>query len=759
MHELTRGADLDGFVLFSSAAAVFGAAGQGNYAAANAFLDGLAAVRRAAGLAGVSLGWGLWAEASALTGGLGVAGVARISRGGMGALSAGEGLALLDVALGRGEALLVPARLDVAGWRARAAAGEVVPAVWRGLVGEVARRRAAASPDPGAGEGGPGGDLRARLAGLPAGERDRVLADLVRGHAAVVLGHESAGAVEPGRAFSELGFDSLTAVELRNRLSAVTGLRLPATVVFDHPSPVLLAGWLAGELAGDRDAPPARMPGPVLASGDPVVIVGMGCRFPGGVAGPEGLWDLVASGTDAISGFPADRGWDTEGLFNADPDHAGTSYAQSGGFVHEAAGFDAGFFRISPREALAMDPQQRLLLEVCWEAIERAGIDPASLHGSLTGVFAGASTSGYGAGLAELEGHLLTGTAASVTSGRVSYLLGLEGPAVTVDTACSSALVALHLAGQALRAGECDLALAGGVMVMATPGVFVEFSRQQGLAADGRCKAFAAAADGTGWAEGAGMLLLERLSDARRNGHPVLAVVAGSAVNSDGASNGLTAPNGPSQQRLIRAALASAGLAPGEVDAVEGHGTGTVLGDPIEAQAVLATYGQGRPEGRPLWLGSVKSNIGHAQAAAGAAGVIKMVLALQHQMLPATLHIDEPTPHVDWSAGTVRLLTDAVPWPRTSQPRRAGVSSFGVSGTNAHLILAEAPPAERGETTGPDAAGPDRVLRSGPAAWLVSGRSAAGLVAQAGRLRDFAVARPGLDVVDVGWSLAATRAV
>ncbi|WP_370156091.1 type I polyketide synthase, partial [Streptacidiphilus sp. EB129] len=776
--DLLDPASLDTVVLFSSIAAVWGVGDHAAYAAANAYLDALAQRARGRGLAVHSVAWGPWAGGGMIADSL----EDTLRRRGVPLIQPEPSIHALQQVLDRDEAVIAVADVD---WdRFAAVFTGSRPSPLLADIPEVQRALGSDSGDAsGADAGTEGNALAEQLAALPEQDRERNLLDLVRSHAARVLGHASAEAVDARRAFMELGFDSLSAVELRNGIAAATGLRLPVTVVFDYPTPTDLARFLLGELLGApqstgpaSDAAEQRL---AAADDDPIAIIGMGCRYPGGVTTPDELWQLVMDEADVVSPLPTNRGWDLDALYSPDPDKPGTSYVRAGGFLHDAAEFDPEFFGISPREALAMDPQQRLLLEVAQEAVERARIAPQSLKGSRTGVFVGMADQAYATsrqgGADGFEGYFVTGGASSVASGRISYVFGLEGPAVTVDTACSSSLVALHLAVQALRRGECTLALAGAAMVMSTPSQFVGFSRQRGLAADGRCKAFSDDADGFGLAEGAGMLVLERLSEARRNGHRVMALVRGSAVNQDGASNGLTAPNGPSQQRVIRAALADAGLSAADVDVVEAHGTGTSLGDPIEAQALLATYGQGRDAERPLFLGSLKSNIGHTQTAAGMAGVIKMVQAMGRGVLPRTLHVGEPSRHVDWSAGAVELLTQSREWPEVDRPRRAGVSGFGVSGTNAHVVLEAAPDEPAVEPSAP-VLPRDAVFSGEVVPLVVSGCGGGGLAGQAGRLVSVvgglgsevapgsgSVSGPGtgsdMGVGDVAWSLVGSRAL
>jgi candicidin polyketide synthase FscB len=733
----TRDIELDALVVISSAAGIWGAGGLGAYAAASAGLDAIAE-HRAPRRFTVNLACTAWRTDDEDDG--------YLRRHGITPLPAEHGLTALWHALTHRDAPHVYTNTDWQQFLPGYTAARPSPLLAHlGPAPESEPDTTVASP------------LRGRLNGLTARDALRVLLELVRTHAAEVLGYDSPEELSPGTAFKDVGFDSLTAVELRDRLKTATGMSLPTTLVFDYPNPRSLAQYLWDELSGEGHAvEQAALPARAADADDPIVIVGMACRYPGDTHSPDDLWRLVAEERDAIGEFPTDRGWDLEALYDPDPDNPGTSYTREGGFLYQAAEFDAGFFGISPREALGMDPQQRLLLEVSWESLEHAGVDPIALRGRQIGVFVGNNGQDYVMAVAGAQGaedFVATGNAGSVVSGRVSYALGLEGPAVTVDTACSSSLVALHLATQALRAGECELAMVSGVTVMATPASFIGFSRQRGLAADGRCKSFADAADGTGWGEGVGVLVVERLSRARELGHRVWGVVRGSAVNQDGASNGLTAPNGPSQQRVIRAALAQAGLTADQVDVVEAHGTGTTLGDPIEAQAVQATYGQAHNAESPLWLGSIKSNIGHTQAAAGVAGIIKMLMAMHHGRLPKTLHVDQPSRHIDWSQGAVELLTEARDWPANGRPRRAGVSSFGASGTNAHVILEE-PPALDAEHDDQDTEQPMAVpatpsYTGDVVVWPISGRGATGLYGQAKRLANFADANPDLSPATV----------
>ncbi|MFD5267973.1 SDR family NAD(P)-dependent oxidoreductase [Streptomyces sp. NPDC058335] len=730
LHRLTAGLPLETFLLVSSAAGVLGNAGQGNYAAANVFLDQLAHHRRAQGLPATSVSFGAWA-------GEGLAAehadLERMARLGHRALTPDQGRDLVGLSLRRGTPHVVAWSLDLPRLREHVSG----TALWRSLL-----------PAPRA--AGQGGGLADRLAALPEAERaDRLLA-LVREEASRALGLRSAESVRPDQPLRDLGMDSVTAVELRNRIGARLAAKLPATLLFDHPTPDRLARHLLDTALGGprREASPARTARAAAPADEPIAIVSMACRLPGGVNDPDDLWRLVADGRDAVGPFPADR-WDVESLYDPDPDAPGKSYARDGGFLDDIESFDAGFFGITPKEAAAMDPQQRLLLETAWEALERGGIVPGDLAGSTTGVYVGMFGSEYLAGtrLDQLDGYVGTGSALSVASGRLSYALGLHGPALTVDTACSSSLVATHLAAQALRSGECDLALAGGVTLMVTPQTFVEFSRLRGLSATGRCRSFSDDADGAIWAEGAGMLVLKRLGDARRDGDEVLAVLRGTAVNQDGRSQGLSAPNGPAQELVLRRALEQSGLAPEDIDHIEAHGTGTTLGDPIEANALTEVFGASRPQDRPLYLGSLKSNIGHAQAASGVAGLIKVVQSLRHGILPATLHAQTPSRHVDWDDSGLRLLQEARPWPATGERvRRAGVSAFGISGTNAHIVVEEAP-----GTSSPTPAG----TGDGKHLFVLSGRSEAAVRGQAARLSAYVTEDTPLP--DVAHTLARHR--
>ncbi|GHH85905.1 type I polyketide synthase [Streptomyces capitiformicae] len=716
LHRLTAQLPLDLFLLVSSAAGVVGNAGQGNYAAANVFLDQLAQHRRALGLPGVSVSFGAWA-------GEGLAAehadLERMARLGHRALTTDQGRELVGLALRQGAPHLVAWALELRRLRDNTASTSgVSAALWRSLL-------PAARADQNSREG-----LAERLARLPEAERaERVLA-MIREEACRALGMRSAESVRPDEPLRDLGMDSVTAVELRNRLGNRLGAKLPATLLFDHPTPTRLAEHLLNTVLapGDRTTRRKVPDAPATASVDePVAVVAMACRAPGGVTDPEGLWRLVAEGRDAVGPFPAGR-WDVESLYDPDPEALGKSYAREGGFLDDIGSFDAGFFGITPKEAAAMDPQQRLLLETAWEALERAGIVPAELAGSTTGVYVGMFGSDYLAGsrLDQLDGYVGTGSAPSVASGRLAYTLGLNGPALTVDTACSSSLVAIHLAAQALRHGECDLALTGGVTLMVTPQTFVEFSRLRGLSPTGRCRSFSDAADGAIWSEAVGMVVLKRLSDARRDGDEVLAVLRGTAVNQDGRSQGLSAPNGPAQEQVIERALEQSGLEPADIDYVEAHGTGTTLGDPIEANALAEVFATTRPQDRPLFLGSLKSNIGHAQAASGVVGLIKVVQSLRHQALPRTLHADTPSRHVDWDSSGLHLLHEEVAWPASeTRVRRAGVSSFGISGTNAHVIVEEAPRTE------PE---PSVELPPGKRLFALSGRSETAVREQAARL-------------------------
>ncbi|HET8935166.1 MAG TPA: beta-ketoacyl synthase N-terminal-like domain-containing protein, partial [Polyangiales bacterium] len=745
LDALTRHQDLDAFVLFSSAAGTLGNAGQSTYAAANAGLDALAAQRRKRGQAGVSLAWGLWQPSgTGLTAKLSAAELARMARQGIAPLSIEHGMRLMDAAMRLPDAQIVPIHLDLGQLQRTYAQHGEPPALMRALIKPRLRRSGAGGRDASA--------LRERFASMAESERLSALTRLVQQEVASVLSLPDLNSVDPDKELQKLGLDSLMAVELRNRLSAQAATTLPATLAFDYPTPRAIARLLLEQAFGAlKQRAQARRSELRLDAEEPIAIIGMACRLPGSIASPDDYWQLLEQGRDAIDAFP--ERFQSLDIYDPNPDAVGKSYTREGGFLDAIDQFDAQFFGIAPREAQAMDPQQRVVLETAWEALERAGIAQSALSGSTTGVYLGAIASEYGSlntqGLEGLDGYQLTSNLMSVASGRLAYVLGLQGPALTIDTACSSSLVALHLASIALRRRECDMALAGGVGLIVTPAVFVEFSRLRALSPDGRCKSFSATADGAGWAEGCGMLVLKRWSDAKRDQNNVLALVRGSAINQDGRSQGLTAPNGPAQQRVIRDALSACRLTPADIDAVEAHGTGTALGDPVEAGALLEVFGQGRAPERPLYLGSSKSNLGHTMAAAGVVGVIKMVLALRHELLPKTLHVAEPTTHIPWDESGLSLLREARAWPRQERVRRAGVSAFGISGTNAHVVLEEVPQTP---------VAPQReTVASSSYPLVLSGFDEQALRAQAARLADWLCAHPEHALQDVTHTLAVHR--
>ncbi|MFF2655625.1 beta-ketoacyl synthase N-terminal-like domain-containing protein [Streptomyces sp. NPDC058045] len=748
LDELFAGQDLDAFVLYSSIAGVSGGHIQGPYAAANAFLDALAERRRARGDKATSIAWGLWAGD-----GFGsrphVDDALRLM--GARAMEPEQALTSLGQILDRDETTMSIVSMDWERWISMMTANRASHFYDEILDKSGLRERKERSEEAAVTKS----EFAGRLSGLAPADQQRLVLDLVRAEAAGVVGYASGDAVDRDLQFQELGFNSISAVEFRNKLAEATGLKLPISLVYDYPSPAAVARYLRTELIGD-DTETAVSAAIAAAPGigdDQIAIVGMSCRLPGGVQSPEDLWRLVVEGRDVISGLPDDRGWEAVAkLREMGINMPGGSWVNEGGFIDDVADFDPEFFGISDKEALAMDPQHRVLLEMTWEAVERAGIDPHTLRGSNTGVFVGTFFQPYWTGpnrvSSDVEAYISTGVMPAFASARVGFQFGFEGPSITSDSGCSSSGVALHLACQALSRGECSAAVVGGVTVMSTPMGGVDFG---GMAADGRCKSFSQDADGTGWGEGAAVLMLEPLSEARRQGHRVLATIRGTAMNHNGReSNGPYAPSGPSQQKVIRRALASAGLTPDQVDFVEAHGTGTPIGDSIEAQALLATYGQGRPEGQPLWLGTVKSNIGHPQAASGVVGVVKTVMSLQHGVLPKSLHGDVPSTQVDWASGAVSLVPENMRWPETGRPRRAGVTSLGASGTKMHVILEHyEPEAEPVEEEGP---GDDEALPV-----LVSSRTEEGLRDQARRLREFLTADSEARARDVAWSLATTR--